>query len=381
MRGEQARQQAQAEGLTLLRADNKAGYFGVQLNKPGQPKPYLAQLRSGGKSVCLGSFATAEEAALCVARSPEGREAAKKAAKKAAAAMPPDAQPTDLLRLLAQAGGAGGTATSRTESGRYRYVTQRPNLRWQGRVRGGGGGAYIGQFATQAEAAWATEHHPAVLQKAAELASAAVAMPDHVAKEAADALGVPLEQKADMQGWDNYKGTMLRRDAGAKRWQAVAGGTSLGYYMRSTEAALHYAYYTKFGVQLRHVYEYTSGGALPCRPLATPQNVASSSRGLVGGGRRLGGDREAPVSQQRPQQPQMQRPAGGLVGGGRRLGGDREAPVSQQRPQQPQMRRFAGGPPPALTGDGSRKRPMRVADSDDDDEEDDFIDDDELLLP
>ena len=44
--------------------NNKTGYFGVSLNKPGQPKPYKAQLRRGGKIVSLGSFATAEEAAL-----------------------------------------------------------------------------------------------------------------------------------------------------------------------------------------------------------------------------------------------------------------------------------------------------------------------------
>ena len=37
-------------------------------------------MRRGGKQVHLGNFATAEEAALCVARSPEGQEAAKKAA-------------------------------------------------------------------------------------------------------------------------------------------------------------------------------------------------------------------------------------------------------------------------------------------------------------
>jgi hypothetical protein len=38
----------------------------------------------GGKKVPLGHFATAEEAALCVARSPEGRaEAAKRAAAAA----------------------------------------------------------------------------------------------------------------------------------------------------------------------------------------------------------------------------------------------------------------------------------------------------------
>ena len=46
---EEARQQAQAEGLTLRVADNKAGYYGVHLNKPrrskhlnkpGRSKPY-----------------------------------------------------------------------------------------------------------------------------------------------------------------------------------------------------------------------------------------------------------------------------------------------------------------------------------------------------
>jgi hypothetical protein len=77
---EEARQQARAEGLTLLKAENKAGYFGVKLDKPGKPKPYEAQVRRGCKVVSLGCFATAEEAALCVARSPEGRVAAQKAA-------------------------------------------------------------------------------------------------------------------------------------------------------------------------------------------------------------------------------------------------------------------------------------------------------------
>ena len=74
------RSQARAEGLTLLVANTKAGYFGVCLVHPGQPKPYEARVWRGGKVVRLGSFATAEEAALCIARSPEGQEAAKKAA-------------------------------------------------------------------------------------------------------------------------------------------------------------------------------------------------------------------------------------------------------------------------------------------------------------
>ena len=67
------RQQAQAEGLVLRAAKNKTGYFGVN-HKPGRSKPYQAKLKSGGKDVHLGYFAAAEEAALCVARSPEGQE-------------------------------------------------------------------------------------------------------------------------------------------------------------------------------------------------------------------------------------------------------------------------------------------------------------------
>ena len=73
---EEARQQAQAEGLTLRVADTNSGYFGVHLSFPGRPKPYQVQVWRGGTRVHLGSFATAEEAALCVARSPEGQAAA-----------------------------------------------------------------------------------------------------------------------------------------------------------------------------------------------------------------------------------------------------------------------------------------------------------------
>ena len=77
------RSQAEAEGLTLLEADTKTGYYGVRLANPGRPKPYQARVIRGGTKVSLGMFATAEAAALCVARSPEGQAAA---AKKAAVA-------------------------------------------------------------------------------------------------------------------------------------------------------------------------------------------------------------------------------------------------------------------------------------------------------
>jgi hypothetical protein len=113
---EEARQQAQAEGLTLRVAKNKAGYYGVHHQNPGQPKPYQAQVSRGGKHVSLGSFATAEEAALCVARSQERRAAAKRAApqlseeegKGTVLPMPP-------ARRVRRQG--GGRASSRSRQG------------------------------------------------------------------------------------------------------------------------------------------------------------------------------------------------------------------------------------------------------------------------
>ena len=75
--------QTQAARLTLLEGKNSTnptGYIGVHLVQPGQPKPYQAKVWRGGKDVSLGSFATAEEAALCIARSPERRAAAAKQA-------------------------------------------------------------------------------------------------------------------------------------------------------------------------------------------------------------------------------------------------------------------------------------------------------------
>ena len=77
---EEARQQARGGGADAAQGRQQGGLLRRVPRKPGQPKPYQAQVRRGGKMVYLGSFATAEEAALCVARSPEGRAAAERAA-------------------------------------------------------------------------------------------------------------------------------------------------------------------------------------------------------------------------------------------------------------------------------------------------------------
>jgi hypothetical protein len=64
----EARQQAQVEKLTLLVAENKSGYFGVHLTKPGLSKPYQAKVWRVDKNVYLGTFATAEHRQRCASR-------------------------------------------------------------------------------------------------------------------------------------------------------------------------------------------------------------------------------------------------------------------------------------------------------------------------
>eukprot|EP00964_Phaeocystis_antarctica_P120989 scaffold84711_cov50-Phaeocystis_antarctica.AAC.2 len=89
---EQARQQAQVEGLTLRVGKTKTGYFGVSLQShPGLAKPYRAAVKRGDKQVGLGTFATVEEAALCIARSPEGQAAAAAETQGTLPAVPPSA--------------------------------------------------------------------------------------------------------------------------------------------------------------------------------------------------------------------------------------------------------------------------------------------------
>ena len=160
------RQQAQAERLTLLVADNKTGYFGVT-HQPGQPKPYQSRVNRGGKDMYLGRFVTAEEAALCVARSPEGQAAAKRAA-----AAPPltseearqQAQAEELMLLLAD-----------NKTGYYGVSLDKPGhpKPYQARVMCGGKNVYLGRFVTAEEAALCVARSPEGQAVAAERAAAA----------------------------------------------------------------------------------------------------------------------------------------------------------------------------------------------------------------
>ena len=60
--------------MSPLVTKSKTGYFGVYLSTHVGPRPFQASVRRGGKTVHLGCFATAEEAALSVATTPEAEK-------------------------------------------------------------------------------------------------------------------------------------------------------------------------------------------------------------------------------------------------------------------------------------------------------------------
>ena len=192
LKGEETLQQAQAEKLTLLVVESKTGYFGVYLANPGRPKPYLARVSRGGATVRLGYFATAEEAALCVARSPEGQAVA---AARAAAALP---LTSEEARQQAQAEGLTLVVAENT-TGYFGVRPDRPGRPkpYQARVRRGGKLVHLGVFATAEEAALCVARSPegqAAAAVAAERAAAALPLPSEEAPARQQARAEELTQ-------------------------------------------------------------------------------------------------------------------------------------------------------------------------------------------
>jgi len=165
-RGERALQQAQAAGITLRKANNKSGYKNVSITPGSRPRPYLAQLRDNGKLVTLGSFATAEEAALCVARSPAGQAAA----ERVAAAARPRPTPPTREQALRQAQAEGVTLRRADNKTGYAnvYVNYARTKPYHAQVSRMGSHITLGSFATPEEAALCVARS----QEAAERAAA-----------------------------------------------------------------------------------------------------------------------------------------------------------------------------------------------------------------
>jgi len=228
-------QQSQAEKLTLLVAENSTGFFGVRLPlaKPGQPKPYQARVQRGGTKVSLGMFATAEEAALCVARSPEGRAAA---AERAAAAVP---LTSEEARQQAQAEKLTLLVAENTTG--YFGVHHRPGhpKPYQAQVWRGGKKVSLGYFATAEEAALCVARSPEGRAVAAERAAAVVPLTSEEAQQQAQAEKLTLVMAENSTG---YFGVTLDKPGRPKPYQARVrrGGklVHLGRFATAEEAAL-----------------------------------------------------------------------------------------------------------------------------------------------
>ena len=225
--------QTEAEGLTLLEDKNKAGYFGVTLNNPGWAKPYVARVRRGGNQVSLGSFATAEEAALCIARSPEGRAAAKKAAAPA---------PLTSEEARQQAEAEGLTLRKADNKAGYFGVTlHKPGQPkpYQARVWRGGKPVYLGSFATAEEAALCVARSPEGQAEAAKKAAAPPPLTSEEARQQAEAEGLTLLKAKNKTG---YFGAYLNKPVQSKPYQAKVrrGGKEvhLGRFATAEETAL-----------------------------------------------------------------------------------------------------------------------------------------------
>eukprot|EP00964_Phaeocystis_antarctica_P033719 scaffold19124_cov62-Phaeocystis_antarctica.AAC.1 len=235
MSSEVARQQVQAEGLTLIRAENKTGYFGVRmLIKPGQPKPYQAQVTRGGKSVHLGSFATAEEAALCVARSPEGQAAA----KTAAAAPPP--LTSEEARQQAQAEGLT-LHVAENETGYYGVSLDQRDGRskpYQAQVRCGGKSVHLGYFATAEEAALCVARSPEGQVAAQRAAAVPVPLTGEEARQQARAEGLTLRVAENTTGYFNVCLQTGRSKPYLAKVRRGGKVVYLGYFVTAEEAAL-----------------------------------------------------------------------------------------------------------------------------------------------
>merc|ERR1740139_929353 len=138
--------QAEAEGLTLVRSSSsQSGFLNVCMNASSKVRPYQASVRRDGKQVHLGYFATAEEAALHVARTPEGANRV---------AFPP---PMTAAEALAEAEAEGLTLvrSSASQSG-FLNVCMNAGSKvrpYQASVWRDGKKVYLGYFATAEEAA------------------------------------------------------------------------------------------------------------------------------------------------------------------------------------------------------------------------------------
>jgi len=239
MTAEEALRLAEAEGLTLLKSDSgSTGFKGVGF-RSGRRMPYLVKVKRGGKTVFLGYFLTAEEAALVYARTPEAQAAV------AAAAAPPAPPPLTAKEALRQAE-AEGLTLLRSESNNtgykgVRFKSGRPKP-YHAQAWRGGKELSLGYFLTAEEAALVVARTPeaqAVVAAAAALPAPPPSMTAEMALRQAEAEGLTLLLSESSNS--GYKGVSFNSGR-PKPYQAKVkrGGktVALGSFATAEEAAL-----------------------------------------------------------------------------------------------------------------------------------------------
>ena len=229
---EAAVHQAEAEGLRLQPSDNATGFRGVYSDACSRHKvkPFKASYKKAGKNVHIGSFATAEEAALAYARTPEVQAAAARAPVVVQATTARGRpKPVPLTTEVADDGKLPAKKRRHAHSpGTSPCTSTSPSSACE-----------------RALGAHAQVHAPA---RAQEQAKVEVAEPAPLTAEAEEALaqaaaeGLTLQRKA---GYTGYKGVKLRRDSRSRKYEArvcrAGKQVHLGSFDTAEEAALAYA--------------------------------------------------------------------------------------------------------------------------------------------
>ena len=211
-----ARRQAAAEGLTLQLSENSVGYRGVySVYRSRKNNPFKARVRRDGKQVSLGYYATAEEAALAYARTPEAQE-------EVLSAKPP---PLNSDEAAAQARIEGLTLERSGSASGYKgvRVDKRGDMRcpFEARLKRAGKDMYLGHFATAEEAALAYARTPEAQAELAKNMYPLRATPI----TAQEVEGLTLGQSENESG---YQGVRIVR--------SFQGSSKRPFHMRATHA-------------------------------------------------------------------------------------------------------------------------------------------------
>ena len=258
-----------------IRKDNTTGYKNV--TDLSSEKRFAAQVRDGGKSVFLGYFDTAEEAATAYARSEYGRADAAKLLQPRNIPTPAGAE------AIRQAEREGlSLATSSSSNSGYKGVTfypkERGSKKYKLAVTVGGKDTHLGLFVTAEQAALFFARREAGRDTGSDLTAPPPPPPP---PEPSSAAGAEAVRQAEREGLtlatssssnSGYTGVCYLRKRRAKKYllQVMARGkqVSLGVFATAEEAAL---------ARARHLWDTAARLLEPQPQQAPPQGAAGPS--------------------------------------------------------------------------------------------------------